>query len=221
MYVIKELASCYVFKKIPSSKEFLQFPNNCNCSNLRTGCSHSVFCFMLVCWTYISLLIRETHVCVPDLEAVLQARELHLLDFHPEISLQTLHHLQNNPTFQFQLSWQQELQRVRGALSEPSSAPRRALRPQGAWTRSRRRGRWWSNAASSGPPESRGTTWAKPTDSLADLAIVQLWFKGFWTLDSKETTLMWKHWPWSSSKRSLIFIDLMSEEGLRLSLQWK
>lgn len=87
------------------------------------------FCFMLVCWTYISLLIRETHVCVPHLEAVLQAGRLHLLDFHPEISLKTLHHLQNIPTFQFQLPRQQRLQRYfkeagGGVLSEPSAAPR-------------------------------------------------------------------------------------------------
>lgn len=57
-----------------------------------------------MCRTYISLLVGETHVCVPDLEAVLQPWKLHFLDFHPEIGLKTLHHLENIPMLQFQLS---------------------------------------------------------------------------------------------------------------------
>lgn len=67
----------------------------------------TVFCLMLVCSTYISLLIRETHVRVPHREAVSQAREFQLLDFHLEIGLKTLHHLQNIHTFQSQLSRRQ------------------------------------------------------------------------------------------------------------------
>lgn len=50
-----------------------------------------------MCRTYISLLVRETHVCVPDLEAVSQPWKLHLLYFHPEVGLKALHHLDNNP----------------------------------------------------------------------------------------------------------------------------
>ncbi len=46
-------------------------------------------------WTYLALLVRKTHVSVPDLEAQAEFREAHFLDFHSEVSLQTLRHLEN------------------------------------------------------------------------------------------------------------------------------
>lgn len=45
--------------------------------------------------TYLALLVRKTHVGVPDLEAVAELRETHFLDRHSEVGLQTLHHLEN------------------------------------------------------------------------------------------------------------------------------
>ena len=50
----------------------------------------------LVCApTYIALIIRQAHVCVPDLEAVAELRETHFLHMHPKVGLQTFHHLKN------------------------------------------------------------------------------------------------------------------------------
>lgn len=58
-------------------------------------------CFRFTFGTYVSLLVRETHVCAPDLKAMAQLWEMHFLDFHPEFDLQTLDHLENIPRFQF------------------------------------------------------------------------------------------------------------------------
>lgn len=46
-------------------------------------------------WTYFAFFVRKSHVGVPDLEAVSEPRESHLLDLNPKIGLQTLHHLEN------------------------------------------------------------------------------------------------------------------------------
>lgn len=46
-------------------------------------------------WTYIALLVRKTHVCAPDLEAIAELRETHFLDFYSKVGLQTLRHLEN------------------------------------------------------------------------------------------------------------------------------
>lgn len=51
--------------------------------------------------THLALLVRQTKVSVPHLEAIAELREMHFLDFHSEVSLQTLHHLEK-PTEQFQ-----------------------------------------------------------------------------------------------------------------------
>lgn len=45
--------------------------------------------------TYFALLVRESHIGVPDLEAVVELGEMHFLDFHSKVFLQTLHHLEN------------------------------------------------------------------------------------------------------------------------------
>lgn len=46
-------------------------------------------------WTYVALVVRQAHVCVPDLEAVAELRETHFLHLHPKVGLQTVHHLKN------------------------------------------------------------------------------------------------------------------------------
>lgn len=53
----------------------------------------------LVCAaTYVALGVRHPHVRVPDLEAVAELGEAHLLDLHPKVGLQTFHHLRNIPS---------------------------------------------------------------------------------------------------------------------------
>jgi len=47
---------------------------------------------------YLALLVGETHVGFPDLEAVAELVETHFLDGHSEVGLQALHHLEEDVT---------------------------------------------------------------------------------------------------------------------------